>query len=90
MAEEIKCISCEKPLTNVVGSVKFLCPSCGKAEIMRCKNCREIVSKYVCPNSNPQPVASTSDSLLLKASVGEAREHPGQQTSSSSDRKSAG
>jgi len=50
MVEEIKCISCKKPLTNDIGSVKFLCPNCGKFEIIRCKNCREIVSKYKCPN----------------------------------------
>jgi hypothetical protein len=50
MAEELQCISCKKPLTNDVGSVRFLCPNCGKALIARCRNCREIVSKYKCPN----------------------------------------
>jgi Zn-ribbon RNA-binding protein len=50
MVEELKCISCKKPITNDVGCVKFNCPNCGKYEIIRCKNCREIVAKYVCPN----------------------------------------
>jgi len=50
MTEEVKCISCKKPLTNDIGSVKFTCPNCGKFEIVRCRNCREIVSKYTCPN----------------------------------------
>jgi len=48
--QEIKCMSCKKPLTNVTGSVKFLCPNCGKVKIIRCRNCREIVTKYTCPS----------------------------------------
>jgi len=47
--EELKCSSCKKRITNISGSVKFKCPACGKTEIVRCKHCREIVAKYVCP-----------------------------------------
>ncbi|MBW2994946.1 DUF1610 domain-containing protein [Candidatus Woesearchaeota archaeon] len=44
------CISCKKTITNTQGSVKFICPSCGKSEIVRCRHCREIAAKYECPN----------------------------------------
>ncbi|NQU97968.1 RNA-binding protein [Candidatus Woesearchaeota archaeon] len=44
-----KCSSCKSSLTNETGSVRFLCPSCSKYEIIRCKNCRQIVAKYTCP-----------------------------------------
>ena len=47
--EKQTCISCKKDVTNQAGSVKFKCPNCGKTEIIRCKHCREIVSKYKCP-----------------------------------------
>ncbi len=49
MEEKNICISCKKPLTNDIGSVSFPCPNCGKYIIKRCKNCREIVAKYKCP-----------------------------------------
>jgi hypothetical protein len=50
MAEkQLICISCKKRITNEQGSVRFPCPKCGKYEIIRCKHCREIVSKYHCP-----------------------------------------
>lgn len=48
--EKQLCISCKKEITNQPGSVKFKCPNCGKTDIIRCKHCREIVSKYKCPN----------------------------------------
>jgi Zn-ribbon RNA-binding protein len=44
-----KCISCKKDITNDNGSVKFMCPGCGKYEIIRCTKCRQIVAKYTCP-----------------------------------------
>jgi Zn-ribbon RNA-binding protein len=47
--KELKCSSCKRNITNLVGSAKFKCPSCGKQEIIRCKNCREIVATYKCP-----------------------------------------
>lgn len=46
---ENKCLSCKRELTNNEGSVIFKCPKCGEGTIMRCKNCREIVAKYKCP-----------------------------------------
>jgi hypothetical protein len=47
MKEE--CASCKKSLANAKGSVKFRCPNCGEAEIVRCGHCREIVAQYECP-----------------------------------------
>ncbi|MBC8500511.1 MAG: DUF1610 domain-containing protein [Nanoarchaeota archaeon] len=44
-----QCISCKTTVANETGSVRFLCPKCGKYEIVRCKNCRQIVAKYTCP-----------------------------------------
>jgi len=44
-----KCISCKTKITNEKGSAKFLCPKCGKYEIIRCVNCRQTVAKYTCP-----------------------------------------
>ena len=37
------------PLLNQKGSVRFLCPQCGKQEIIRARKEREIVIKYTCP-----------------------------------------
>jgi hypothetical protein len=48
--KEYKCITCKKKIDNDKGgATRFLCPSCGKYEITRCKHCREIVAKYNCP-----------------------------------------
>ena len=46
----MRCISCNKEITNDKGAVRFLCPNCGKYEIVRCGKCRKISAKYVCPN----------------------------------------
>ncbi len=43
------CISCKKDIANDTGSVLFMCPSCGKFEIVRCSHCRSIVAQYKCP-----------------------------------------
>ncbi|MBW2992221.1 RNA-binding protein [Candidatus Woesearchaeota archaeon] len=43
------CSSCKKDVTNDAGTTTFLCPKCGKTEIVRCKHCREIAAKYTCP-----------------------------------------
>ena len=48
MEKEIRCNSCNIKLTNLVGSAKFKCPNCGKADIIRCKSCREVGAKYKC------------------------------------------
>ncbi|MBW2993179.1 DUF1610 domain-containing protein [Candidatus Woesearchaeota archaeon] len=43
------CSSCKKRITNKQGSTIFLCPNCGKYEIVRCRNCRERAIRYRCP-----------------------------------------
>ncbi|MBU1201401.1 MAG: RNA-binding protein [Nanoarchaeota archaeon] len=43
------CISCKKSITNESGAAKFKCPNCSEYEVIRCKNCRQIVAKYTCP-----------------------------------------
>ena len=43
------CISCKKSISNDGGAAKFPCPNCGKYEIIRCGKCRQIVTKYTCP-----------------------------------------
>ena len=48
--KQLTCSSCKKRITNSTGTTTFQCPSCGKAEITRCKHCREIATKYTCPN----------------------------------------
>ena len=50
MAEDFVCISCKKKITNKPGSTRFLCPSCGKHEIIRCADCRKRGIKYTCPS----------------------------------------
>ena len=47
--QQLKCSSCKATITNLEGTAKFNCPNCGKFKIIRCKHCREIASKYSCP-----------------------------------------
>lgn len=47
--KELKCLSCGKRISNISGTVKFQCPSCGKYEMIRCKPCRVQARKYKCP-----------------------------------------
>ncbi|MBI2133557.1 RNA-binding protein [Candidatus Woesearchaeota archaeon] len=47
--EEIHCLSCKRRVTNVKGTTRFICPSCGKYEIVRCTSCRETAIRYICP-----------------------------------------
>lgn len=54
MTPELICLSCKKRITNIVGTVRFPCPKCGKSEIIRCKNCRIIAAKYECPQCHFQ------------------------------------
>lgn len=51
MAENEKpvCSSCKRRVTNLEKTARFMCPKCGKYEIVRCGHCREIVAKYRCP-----------------------------------------
>ena len=44
-----KCSSCNVNTANDAGAVRFLCPNCGKYEIIRCSPCRKNVTKYKCP-----------------------------------------
>jgi len=48
--KELICSSCKTKITNKTGTARFKCPNCGKAEIIRCRHCREIAAKYTCPN----------------------------------------
>ncbi|MBI4141661.1 RNA-binding protein [Candidatus Woesearchaeota archaeon] len=52
MESKLVCISCKKLLSNNSGIARFLCPQCGKSEIVRCAHCRKIAAKYVCPQCN--------------------------------------
>jgi predicted RNA-binding Zn-ribbon protein involved in translation (DUF1610 family) len=36
-------------IANTTGSVRFMCPRCQEAEIVRSRNERETVAKYTCP-----------------------------------------
>lgn len=49
MVNTKKCTSCNTSLANDQGATSFLCPGCGKYEIIRCKKCRETAVKYKCP-----------------------------------------
>ena len=44
----LRCSSCNVSVSNTPGSVRFLCPQCGKEEIVRCKHCRKISARYTC------------------------------------------
>ncbi len=46
---EYKCTSCGKDVKNMRGAVIFSCPNCGRALIVRCKDCRLLGVKYKCP-----------------------------------------
>lgn len=48
MEKELRCNSCKVKLANIKGSVIFICPSCGKKEIVRCEHCRKIAARYTC------------------------------------------
>ena len=42
------CSSCRKQITNLSGTVEFLCPKCSKTAIVRCRDCRKTATKYKC------------------------------------------
>ncbi len=46
-ADEHRCSSCGISLTTR-GSVTFVCPSCGKGIIGRCRQCRDQSVPYIC------------------------------------------
>lgn len=49
MDKQLTCISCKRRITNERSATRFMCPKCGKYEIVRCGHCRDIVAKYTCP-----------------------------------------
>ena len=49
MEKKLKCTSCKKELINDRGSTVFTCPTCNKAQIVRCAQCRKLGTKYQCP-----------------------------------------
>ncbi len=42
------CTSCGVSISNIEGSTKFMCPSCGKKLIVRCGECRKLGVRYKC------------------------------------------
>jgi len=52
MEKETACNSCKRKVANMKGVARFLCPKCGKYEIVRCPQCRKIAAKYTCPGCN--------------------------------------
>lgn len=52
MEEKVVCNSCKKSVSNDSETARFVCPNCGKTEIVRCGYCRKIVAKYKCPACN--------------------------------------
>ncbi|HZX44507.1 MAG TPA: zinc finger domain-containing protein [Candidatus Nanoarchaeia archaeon] len=50
--EKLKCSSCKSIITNLEGSTRFACPSCGKTTIIRCNHCRDVGTKYTCAECN--------------------------------------
>lgn len=44
-----RCISTGKEIANDSGSVKFKCPNCLDAVIVRSLSARKLATKYVCP-----------------------------------------
>ena len=50
MAEkELRCSSCGKQIEAERDWVRFQCPHCNKAEILRCEKCKRMVNPYTCP-----------------------------------------
>ncbi|QQG39699.1 MAG: DUF1610 domain-containing protein [Candidatus Aenigmatarchaeota archaeon] len=47
-AQDTMCTTCGKSVFGASQSVRFLCPRCGAAEIVRCKDCRVLKNKYAC------------------------------------------
>ncbi len=43
------CTSCGRIIPPDEKPVVFLCPNCGKVEIIRCNKCRKQTVKYTCP-----------------------------------------
>lgn len=52
MAKEKICISCGKRVINDHKSTAFPCPSCIRAQIIRCGDCRKKGISYKCSECN--------------------------------------
>ncbi|MFO8052195.1 MAG: zinc finger domain-containing protein [Thermoplasmatota archaeon] len=48
LQKENRCTSCGVPI-EAPKSVKFRCPKCFEADIIRCGQCRDQSAKYICP-----------------------------------------
>jgi Zn-ribbon RNA-binding protein len=48
MEKKLACSSCKKEVTNDKSSTIFKCPKCGNSDIIRCKHCKEIATRYNC------------------------------------------
>lgn len=46
---EIRCTTCKVNVLSEDRFAQFKCPSCGKADIVRCEKCRKSSNVYVCP-----------------------------------------
>jgi len=46
---ELKCTTCGMRVESEKVWVRFSCPKCGKAEIIRCDRCRSLENQYKCP-----------------------------------------
>lgn len=42
------CSSCKKDVGSDTGTAIFLCPNCGKTEVVRCSHCRKLAARYTC------------------------------------------
>ena len=47
MDKKLACTSCKKEIGES-GGIVFKCPNCLKQDIVRCRHCREIASRYIC------------------------------------------
>jgi len=49
MEEPKKCTTSNVSIMNNKGAVTFMCPACGKYEIVRSPHMRKLSAKYNCP-----------------------------------------
>jgi len=49
MTEDLRCTSCGKRIEAERDWVRFACPKCAKAEILRCEKCKKQINVYRCP-----------------------------------------
>ncbi|MBI4009588.1 MAG: RNA-binding protein [Candidatus Aenigmarchaeota archaeon] len=44
----MRCSTCNVNTLVKTNFIRFNCPDCGQAEIVRCANCKNLSSKYSC------------------------------------------